>query len=79
MSLLSKIEVKSPQGCSSCLHEVSSLEFPNQECFLPLAPEMNNVSLYRASDSEDVEINRKYLDPLVFYPANPELMVRAST
>ena len=79
MCLLSKGEVKSPQGCSSCLHEVSSLEFPSQECFLPLVPVMNNVSLYRASDSEDLEINRKYLDPLVFYPANPELMVRART
>ena len=48
--------------------------------FSPLGTcDMNGVSLNRASDSDDVENNREYLDSLVFYPANPELMVRART
>ena len=48
--------------------------------FSPLGTcDTNGVILNRASDSEDVEAKREYLDPLVFYPANPELMVRAST
>ena len=46
MCLLSIVEVKSPQGCSSCLHEVSSLEFPSQECFLPLAPVIWTMSVW---------------------------------
>ena len=53
---------------------------PQSRMFSPLGTcDVNGVSLNRASDSEDVEINGEYLDPLVFYPANPELMVRAST